>query len=387
MNPANKRAAHYQTGFSLVEIMVGLVIGLLATLVITQVFSVFEGQKRTTTGSADAQTNGGIALYNMQREIQMAGYGLLPAGEASVADAAIDCTTMTIDAATGIGDISPATVTDGGAAGASDTITIRYSTSDTGGIPYPITGSPAGSDVPVDNNLGCQSGDIALTVNGNSCFLTTVTGLSAPPPPAPASAPPATITLQDLSGVATGASLACLGTWREITYRVNGGNLERCDLATATANGGNCNLVIPNANFVTSVTGIVNIQAQYGIGNPAAANPNRVVQWVNADGAWAAPAAADRNRIKAVRVAVVARNSLLEKEEVNLSYAGKACSSLVSDAPAGVCSWSGTSASPDIASPAPAIDLSGDPDWLHYRYRVFETIIPLRNVIWSKSTL
>jgi type IV pilus assembly protein PilW len=385
VNPNNRQATFYQAGFSLVEIMVGLVIGLLATLVITQVFSVFEGQKRTTTGAADAQTNGSIALYNMQRELQMAGYGLLPTGEATVADSAIECTALTIDAATGIGDISPVTITDGGAAGASDSITLRYSTSDTGGIPYSITG--VGADVNVNNNMGCQIGDIALTISGNTCFLTSVTGLSAPPPPAPASAPAATITLQDINGAVTGASIACLGAWREITYRVSGGNQERCDLAAAIANGGNCNLVTPNTDFVPSVVGIVNIQAQYGIGDPAAANPNRVVQWVNATGAWAAPAAADRNRIKAVRVAVVARNSLMEKEDVNLSYGGKACDSLVSDAPTGVCSWSGTSASPDIASPAPAIDLSGDPDWLRYRYRVFETIIPLRNVIWSKSTL
>ena len=30
---------------------------------------------------------------------------------------------------------------------------------------------------------------------------------------------------------------------------------------------------------------------------------------------------------------------------------------------------------------------SADSDWKKYRYRVFETIIPLRNVIWAKNTL
>ena len=49
-----------ESGFSLVEIMVGMAIGLLTTLVIMQVFSAFEGQKRSTTGSADAQTSGGL---------------------------------------------------------------------------------------------------------------------------------------------------------------------------------------------------------------------------------------------------------------------------------------------------------------------------------------
>ena len=60
-----------QAGFTLVEIMVGLAIGMLATVIIMQVFSVFEAQKRTTTGTADAQTNGGIAIYNItQRTVQ-----------------------------------------------------------------------------------------------------------------------------------------------------------------------------------------------------------------------------------------------------------------------------------------------------------------------------
>ncbi|MDP3688915.1 MAG: prepilin-type N-terminal cleavage/methylation domain-containing protein, partial [Sulfurimicrobium sp.] len=66
----------HSLGFSLVELMVGMVIGLLATLVIMQVFSVFEGQKRSTTGGADAQTNGSVAIYTIQREASMAGYGL-----------------------------------------------------------------------------------------------------------------------------------------------------------------------------------------------------------------------------------------------------------------------------------------------------------------------
>jgi type IV pilus assembly protein PilW len=39
------------------------------------------------------------------------------------------------------------------------------------------------------------------------------------------------------------------------------------------------------------------------------------------------------------------------------------------------------------ASPAPAIDLTANADWQRYRYRVYETIIPLRNMIWSRNTL
>src|SRR5471032_700320 len=78
MKPNSRRSASYQAGFTLVELMVGMGIGMLATVIILQVMSVFEAQRRTTTGTADAQTNGGIALYNITRELQMAGYPMLP---------------------------------------------------------------------------------------------------------------------------------------------------------------------------------------------------------------------------------------------------------------------------------------------------------------------
>lgn len=356
MKSSNKRPPFHQTGFTLVEIMVGLAIGMLATLVIMQVISVFEAQKRVTTGTADAQTNGGIALYNIGRELQMAGYPLMP-----VTDSPLECTTLTFGA-TGITGISPVTLTDGVAASgvsASDTITIRYGTSNMGGIPTKICAT-AGATMTVGdgastcpgNNFGCQVNDHAIVINGSTCAMTSVTALSA------ASVIPATITLADTPAAATAnANLACLGTWNTITYAVNNGNLER--------------------NGVPSVTGIVNLQAQYGIS--ATANSNQVTQWVDASGGtWAAPTSANRNRIKAIRIAIVARNAKMEAANVTA-----ACSSTTAASPTGLCAWAG-----NASSPAPTVNLSaGDSNWLRYRYRVFETIIPLRNMIWSKDTL
>ncbi len=344
MESNNKHAPLYQAGFTLIEIMVGLVIGLLTTLVIMQVFSVFEAQKRSTTGSADAQTNGSTTLYTIGRELSLAGFGLVP-----VTNSALECTAPIIDPATGVGSLSPVTITDGGAAaGASDSITIRYGTSPMGGIPTPITAMAP--PITVDNNMGCQVNDIAIIINGPAlCNVTKVLNLTPPPNYTG-------ITLQNLAGAIAGSEVACLGTWNEITYRVNNGNLER--------------------NGVPSIASIVNIQAQYGVS--AAANVNLIAQWVDATGAiWAAPTTANRNRIKAIRIAVVARNGLLEKTNVTT-----ACSSLTLAAPTGLCAWEGS-----VASPAPRIDVSNDPDWARYRYRVFETIIPLRNVIWARSTL
>jgi type IV pilus assembly protein PilW len=123
------------------------------------------------------------------------------------------------------------------------------------------------------------------------------------------------------------------------------------------------------------------MQAQYGIS--AAKNLNLITQWVDATGGtWANPSVDNRNRIKAVRLAIVARSGLLETEDVSA-----ACSSVTAAAPTGVCAWDATSASPAVASPAPTVDLSNTvANWQRYRYRVYETIIPLRNMIWSKGT-
>ena len=48
------RRGRYMVGFSLVELLVALIIGLLGIVVMMQVFRVFEEQKRTTTGGDDA---------------------------------------------------------------------------------------------------------------------------------------------------------------------------------------------------------------------------------------------------------------------------------------------------------------------------------------------
>lgn len=332
-----------QNGVSLVELMVGLVIGMLTVLVIMQVFSAFEGQKRTTTGTADAQTNGSIALYSISRDLQMAGYGLSP-GTASP----LECDPAPQTAANVEVPLTPVVITDGGnAAGANDEITVRYGTTTRGGIPSKI-GAILGTTVTMDANLGCTAGEIALVVNGASCLVRTVTSLAADNK---------SVILNDATNVMIGAELSCLGNqWAQTTYRINNGNLE--------------------VNGTPRVSGIVNLQAQYGISDNA--NSNLITDWVDATApTWAAPTVPNRNRIKALRIAVVARNGQFEREDIS-----SACSSTTDANPTGVCAWAGS-----VDSPAPTVDLSNIADWQRYRYRVFETIIPLRNVIWSKNHL
>ncbi len=66
-----------ERGLSLVELMVGIVVAMAAVLVVTQMFKLSEGQRRTTTGGDDAQMTGAIAISLLQRELRQAGQGLM----------------------------------------------------------------------------------------------------------------------------------------------------------------------------------------------------------------------------------------------------------------------------------------------------------------------
>jgi Tfp pilus assembly protein PilW len=84
-----------QTGFSLVEAMVGIVISLLATVIIFQVFEVSEKIKRSSTGGGDAQQNGAAGLFYLERALREAGYGL-NAGDANPVPLLITSTTSSV---------------------------------------------------------------------------------------------------------------------------------------------------------------------------------------------------------------------------------------------------------------------------------------------------
>jgi len=351
-------------GFSLVEILVGLIIGLLATMVIMSVFADFEGQRRTTAGSSDTQTNGSIALFNLQRDIQMAGFGI-PMPMADPQDSSLKCNPLPEfdpdgNAATDneIG-FFPIEIIDAGD-DTSDIIKVRYSMSAAGAIPVRRLGGPYTAYV-LENNLGCSVGDVALVSNGAACFMTLVESVSAdnatlgvdPEPPA---AP---------------TKVACMGDWQEYAYRIDNNQLIRQvrkpdELADEAI-----------------VDNVVALQAQYGVS--ASADSNRVIEWQNAVGLWSSASLdADvtlRNRIKAVRIAVVARSGLREKAEVT-----QECETFQGIDNNGPCAWDDQG-----YQAAPKIDLAPlyaeADEWKHYRYRSFETIIPLRNMLWSKGAL
>jgi type IV pilus assembly protein PilW len=369
-----------QRGISLVETMVGLTLGLLVVLVITQVWSVYEDQKSRTASGSSAQESGLLALTQLEQDIRSAGAGLTDS-------AAFDCTstysyyaggdldedgkkTYSAPAPGFSGDMSmvPVRITDGGSG--SDTLTVKRGSDFLGALPAVITDPmpQPSAELNVNSVAGFADGDVVVVVDSatGNCTVMLITQvqkaalkLQHNPGGTVTYNPP--ISYQDDAvppwpKYSTGAKIIKVGQMIERTYAVS-----------------NNSLVLTAGAITSTLAGdIVMLKAQYGIAPPGSQD---VDAWKSATAAngWDVLTPVKVKQIKAVRLAIVARSPKMEAAAVT-----EACNSTTSPSPTGLCAWAGSQ-----ASPAPVIDLSADPNWQRYRYRVYETIIPIRNVIWA----
>jgi type IV pilus assembly protein PilW len=363
-------------GFSLVEIMVGVAIGLLGVLIIMQVSVVFEGQKRTTTTGADAQTNGVTALYTVERDVRRAGYGMSAVG-------ALGCTVKRYYDNAVVGDLSlaPIVITPG-ASGGPDRIRILSSSKNGWSLPSRITVDhpPQATNIFLNTTLGMEEGDLLVAYEpGKHCTMMQTTGIpngnvqvhhqntSKWNPPGGSNIFPA-------GGYGVGAQVLNLGAMVDRTYFLRDGNLMLDDFSSAT-----------NTSTTRAIiSDIVNMQAEYGFdARLGPQNDPRVSTWsatmIDADASGTVNDAGDIARVIAVRMAVVARSPLMEKPN-----AGGVCDITIDTAVAGRVVNKPTWAGGDIdASKNP--DGSANPNWKCYRYKTFENIIPLRNLMWGRT--
>ncbi len=367
-----RRAAR---GFTLVELLVAVVIGLLTTLVIAQVLIFSEGQKRTATRGSDAQVNGALALYALQRDVQMAGYGFTSSPE--LIGCPIAARYAGANIATGAAlPIFPTTLvpvlidaTDA----ERNTVRIIGSSKLTYSVPTRIIppsydpGSPARELIfPVSSELGVVAGDLMLAAKDgvNACEVFRVTA----DPAIAQQINRADDALWNPDGFPAavygdGDALINLGTLVDHTYSVSANNalqLTRFSLATdATA--------APSYTGPTDIfPNIVGLRAFYGKDTNAdgvidiydQVTPVNNVQW---------------QQVLAVRIAVVARSGQYEREEVTTANLQWVVGASPVTSPAGAdC---GTTKCLELKVDALA-------DWKHYRYNVYDTVIPLRNMVW-----
>ncbi len=361
----NGSTSRHHAGFSLVEIMVGMVIGMFGLLIMMQVFSLAEEQKRTTTSGGDSQSTGAIALYGLQREIRQSGY--------ATSDARMIGCNVTLRAGVTLNAMAPATINHASIpAGDNNTDTLLVSYGNTNGTPLGdgIVSQPSAQSYTVQTASSFINNDRIIATpqtRASPCVLTLDTV--------------ANVTGQVVSvstGVAsmTNGVLFNLGQSPKIyAYAIRSGNLTQCDYMV-----NNCSLVADVADaskWVQIGGGIVSMRAQYGAditGPPM----DGIMDTFNQTTPTTACGFA---KVSAVRIALVARSALVEKTAVTGAGSGTA------PAP----TWEGATV---IANPPTAlvpvtnptavtIDLSTNTTWQNHRYKVFQTVVPLRNIAWA----
>jgi len=344
------------SGFSLVEIMVAMVIGLIGILVIFQVFSVSESYRRTATGGGDAQQAGAVALYVLEHEMRQAGWGFNSQN-------AIGCNVQAYDKTQGVlaaYTLVPVRITPAAGATGSDTVEVNYGNNNSTLAPTSIYQNMVVSTeaVIVSNRYGFVAGDLFLVAEpGKNCTLSQVTSLPAAPLTT-------TINRDAASGLSRYNNPAGSG----VLYTVNGFlfNLGSAPSRNIYSVVNNSLVMVPFLNSPASqavADNIVQMKAQYGMddGVGGTAGDGIVDEWINTP---QPTTAAQWAQMLAVRIGIVARSATPEKPNV-----GSTC-----DATAAAPSWAGGT-----------FNLSATTDWQCYRYKVFQTTIPVRNMLWAQG--
>ncbi|MBI3526681.1 MAG: PilW family protein [Betaproteobacteria bacterium] len=367
------QSPHFMRGMSLPEILAAVLIGLIGMIVIMQVYATSEERKRTTTGTSDAQISGNIALFTLESTIRSAGFGMVSADNNM-----IGCTTLAYNSNRPAPDftflMAPVVITVG-AAGAPDKITVIY-----GSSPNVVEGdafvssAASGADFPLKNAAGILAGDLVVASEaGLNCSMAEVTGFlpAAVNTVMHANAAPysyvnaanqtinATASYNKGGGSGVGYSTAALlftlgRSPTVVTYQIGNDKLQTKTLMpyvpAQDADG-------DGTSDADIGDGIVQLKAQYGKDTDGDAVvdtwdttlPATSAQWM---------------QVRAIRIALLARSAKLEKLREDGSHVTAAAPT-----------WYGgafTMTNPDLLT-----------DWRDYRYRVYETVVPLRNMIWS----
>jgi type IV pilus assembly protein PilW len=405
-------------GFSIIELMVAALIGLIGTVIIFQMFAVAEGQKRQTTGAGDALQAGAQALFQLERDTNLAGYGIPKQLLGCRVNGWFDNGQpggQTID----IPFLAPVVVIDGGAGGAPDQVTFLSGTGDMFATPAGLQSAQVEHylEYNVFNQFGFKVGDVMIAMNYQEtdptlrdCTLSQISKIDGTriyhepgtyvkdgvtkqilfnrPGGLPA---PKNIKYKLFNAAGRGGLIFDIGSMpRWLTYRIDNGNLVIGDNVAGTApvviaenvvqfqvqlgiDGGNHTIPANTPPSTGAPDGTITLGNNAPIIDVANLTTFATDHWANSLPApHPAPysfSAEQWSKIVAVRLAIVTRGDY-EKA-------------------VGAASCNATTANPVWRAATPPIELKVDtlPEWQCYRYQVREISIPLRNITWSPSEL
>ena len=393
-------------GFSIVELMVSVVIAMLALMFATRMVTGGERTKQTALAGSDSMQNGMLAMFSLSNDATQAGFGLndpIVAGCDTTMNDSLGYTLMPAAPASAVHPLAPVIIENNGTApdritfysgsGLGGTASMRVVDSFTGGALLGIAANPygfsSGSDLaqpdvilvaPESGTGKCSLAQVSAAVPGIAATNTNP-GLRID------SNADTRFNANGLGGnsyIGNQARIFNLGPADKLsfhTWSVQNGflALRATDMPASTASAGSAGATVAD--------NIVSIKAQYGfdIRTGAAFTPEKgmvVGQWSNsmidADGTGGAGSPGDYQRVVAVRIAVVARSKAPERPTT-----GTAC-----DATA-VAPTLFSNAQPQNVAAVPVnvnLAVTGDlVDWKCYHYRVFDTIVPIRNNAWRPT--
>jgi type IV pilus assembly protein PilW len=335
-------AIRFQHGFSLIGTLMGLLVGLMVAASALGTAAYMEAQKRAAMGGNSALANGAFGIFRIESETKLAGLGLLM--RKSIACPAMNLSyrgTVLLDGA----PLYPSEIADGAAA--SDTLSIAYLDSLLSAAPAQVLIAMADSadSIKVANAPDTQAGRFALlqgALPGLPCTLFQITSVTV------------SSFGQDLAHVGGdyngGAfttpvaypenSQAAISTGlRWITFRINNNMLEEVDNITGAV--------------LLVASDIIAMKVQYGVTDGVSTS---ISNWTGATGLYAAPSMQAMQNVRAIRVGLLARSP-----DKNTTCAA-------------------SDAAPRLWPDGPSFDVTGNPQWQCYRYRIFNIVIPLLNV-------
>jgi type IV pilus assembly protein PilW len=348
-----------QAGFTLIEIMVGMVIALIATIVMMQALVTSEQRTRTSNSGNDSLSSGAVMLHLMQRDLMQAGYGinslrLLGCNLTVPTGAAIPLAPVTINPPTALVPAADANT---------DRLLAFYGNDNgqpEGNSVATITGATYTLNAPASFAIG----DFVVafgTTCGASLTLARVTNASS-----------LTVTV-DTPALVGAKVLYNMGRQpKAVAYAVRNGALTSCDFMNADCRVNNA------ANWTAVAGNVVSLRAQYGRDTAAGAMDGFIDLWdqstppiapMSASCGWA--------RTAAVRFVLVARSSQYETQ-IDSATGQRVCDPITTQAPA----WLGSTGPSPLPIDLSASEPSSPTAWQCYRYKTFETIAPSRNIVW-----